>query len=224
MASRRSRSRSASAAKRGAGPGGRERLLAAATECFAANGYAATGIAEVCKTAGVAKTALYWHFEHKEGLLAAVIEQVGTRWIEHIQKAVYLEGDPLLRVQRLADEWRRIIEDEPELLRMLLIAQLERGETEPARSALRKVWQRAEQALIQGIEDALGTPVRDVDLLAGTVFTLLQGVMLRKISDPDPENVERSLEELKRTVVLLIAERLPDGFPEAGQGSPTDGA
>lgn len=190
---------------------GRERLLAAAIELFAERGYAATGIAEVCARAGVAKTALYWHFENKEGLLAAVIETTGTSWIEQIRKAAYLEGAAEQRIQRLVEEWRRIVLEQPELLRLPMIAQLEQGESRRAQAALRTIWQRAERALIEGIEDTVGRALPDVDLLAHTVFALLQGAMLRQIVQPDAAQLDRVLGELRRTVVLLIADRLPSG-------------
>jgi AcrR family transcriptional regulator len=53
-----------------------ERLRAAAMELFAERGYAASGVSAICERAGVAKTALYWHFGSKEGLLAVVLEEV----------------------------------------------------------------------------------------------------------------------------------------------------
>lgn len=189
----------------------RERLLTAAVELFAERGYAATGIAEVCARAGVAKTALYWHFDNKEGLLAAVIESVGTHWIEQIRKAAYQAGTPEERIDRLVAEWRRILLEQPELLRLPIIAQLEQGGSQRAKEALRTIWQRAEWALIEGIEDTIGSALPDVDLLAHTVFALLQGAMLRQIVDPDETQLDRVLDELRRTIVLLIADRLPRG-------------
>jgi AcrR family transcriptional regulator len=203
---RRTRRRSAPAPDRN----GRERLLAAAVDLFAERGYAAAGIAEICARADVAKTALYWHFESKEGLLAAVIEAIGSHWIEQIQKAAYQEGDPEQRIRRLVEEWRRILLEQPELLRLPMIAQLEQGKSQRARLALRSIWQRAERALVEGIEDTVGGELPDVDLLAHTVFALLQGAMLRQIVDPDVTQLDRVLEELRRTVVLLIADRLPE--------------
>jgi AcrR family transcriptional regulator len=205
------RKRASKAAREGDTPGGRERLIEAAICRFAEQGYAATGIAEVCREAGVAKTALYWHFESKEGLLAAVVERVGTQWIEQIQKAAYLGGGPLERLERLTDEWRRIVLEQPELLRLPLVAQLEQGDSEVARRALRKIWRRAEQALVEGIEDTVGVALPDVDLLAHNMFVLLQGAMVRQISDPDPKQLERVLEDLKRTFLLLVVDRLPPG-------------
>jgi hypothetical protein len=54
-------------------------------------------------------------------------------------------------------------------------------------------------------------PVPDVDLLAHTIFVLLQGTMLRQIGAPDPEQLDRMLEDLRRTVFLAVSDRLPEG-------------
>ncbi len=47
-----------------------ERLLRAATVLFTRQGYAGTGINQICTRARIAKTALYWHFGSKEELFA----------------------------------------------------------------------------------------------------------------------------------------------------------
>lgn len=53
----------------------RERLLDAALTIFAQRGYAATGIREILKVAGVTQPTLYHHFADKAALLQALIEQ-----------------------------------------------------------------------------------------------------------------------------------------------------
>ena len=144
-------------------------------------------------------------------LLAAVLTQVGTQWIEQLQKAAYLEGEPEDRLKRLTEEWRRIVLEQPELLRLPLVAQLEQGHSEVARDALRTLWLRSERALIEGIEDTIGVPIPDVDLVAHTIFVLLQGAMLRHMADPNAERLDRLLEDVQRTALLTIEGRLPEG-------------
>lgn len=55
---------------------GRERkqqLLDAAEDLFAANGYASTRIADICRAAGVAKGLFYWYFDTKSDLFGELV-------------------------------------------------------------------------------------------------------------------------------------------------------
>jgi AcrR family transcriptional regulator len=47
----------------------REQILAAATEAFAAAGFAATSLDDVAAQAGVSRAILYRHFDSKNGLV-----------------------------------------------------------------------------------------------------------------------------------------------------------
>jgi AcrR family transcriptional regulator len=203
------RRRAARASRRAQGEESRARLLACAAELFAERGYAATSVGDVCRRAGVAKPALYWHFGSKEGLLAAVIESIGTSWIEELQKSAYLEGEPLQRFERLLEGWRRILIEQPRLIRLPMIVLLEQGEaSERIREALLVVIRRAESALVQGIEDSVAQGLPDVDLLARTILELLQGAVLWRVLEPQAD-LDRTFDEIRRTVALGLAARVP---------------
>jgi AcrR family transcriptional regulator len=53
----------------------RARIMRAGSECFAKNGYDATGVAEICQRAGVTKGGFYHHFPSKQALFLALFEQ-----------------------------------------------------------------------------------------------------------------------------------------------------
>lgn len=73
-------------------------LVAQARALFARRGYAAVSLAEIVDHAGVTKGALYHHFENKEALFRAVVEQV--------------QDDVAARVEAAAgafdDSWRQL--------------------------------------------------------------------------------------------------------------------
>jgi AcrR family transcriptional regulator len=189
----------------------RERLLDAGIALFSERGYAATSIDAVCRRAGTVRTALYWHFASKEGLLAAVVERVAVQWIEQIRKSAYLAGDPLARLERVIEGFREILEAKPHLLRLLLSVSLERSDVSPrTRRTLQGVFERAEAALVEGIEDALGREIPDLDLVAHTALALLQAALLRRLVDPDGADLERLLAELRRVILLSVASRLSE--------------
>ena len=51
----------------------RSRILEAAKECFAQRGYDGTGVAEICRHAGVTKGAFYHHFPSKQALFLELL-------------------------------------------------------------------------------------------------------------------------------------------------------
>lgn len=71
----------------------RQALLHAARELFGEHGYAATSLDEITSAAKVTKGALYHHFEGKQGLFAAVYEQV-KREVSERAATAFLEPDP----------------------------------------------------------------------------------------------------------------------------------
>jgi TetR/AcrR family acrAB operon transcriptional repressor len=54
----------------------REAIIDAAVQVFLIQGVSRTTLAQIAKAAGVTRGAIYWHFENKEDLLAALWEQL----------------------------------------------------------------------------------------------------------------------------------------------------
>jgi AcrR family transcriptional regulator len=63
-------------------PARRQELLQVAARVFAQSGYAATSMDDIAAAAGVSKLVAYRHFDTKEGLYRAVLEQVFQRQVE----------------------------------------------------------------------------------------------------------------------------------------------
>jgi AcrR family transcriptional regulator len=203
---------SATSARRAQGERSRERLIEAAIQIISERGFAAASVGDICREAGVAKTALYWHFDNKEGLLAKVLERVGENWIAAMRERTYLVGEPPARLAGLIDAWREILQSQPQLIRLPLLVQLGIGETSDSiREALGLVLERARRALIAGIEDSLGDGLRDLEMVAQIILTLFQGALLHQVMHPEQdEELERILAEVHRTIALILWDRLPD--------------
>ncbi len=63
----------------------RRRILEAAREAFASQGYQATGVAEICQRAGVTKGAFFYHFPTKQALFLALLEEWLTQLDRYMQ-------------------------------------------------------------------------------------------------------------------------------------------
>ena len=60
----------------------RRRILEATLELAAERGYEGTTIAQVSKRSGLPSGSVYWHFENKDSLFAALIEQSFEEWAQ----------------------------------------------------------------------------------------------------------------------------------------------
>jgi AcrR family transcriptional regulator len=73
-------------------PAVRERILAAAFEVVSKYGYNGTTVAKVAAKAGLPVGSVYWHYENKDQLLVALIEDSYERW--HSQIGQYQQPLP----------------------------------------------------------------------------------------------------------------------------------
>ena len=60
----------------------RQHLIDAAARCFAEHGYDGTGVAMICESADVSKGAFYHHFDTKQTLFLALLQQ----WLEGLDR------------------------------------------------------------------------------------------------------------------------------------------
>lgn len=91
----------------------RERLLRAAAEIFAANGYAGTSLTEIHERAGVTKGAIYFHYPNKESVAEAIVERQLERWPALVKRFCAEESDPVVVVVALTFAITRAFRDEP---------------------------------------------------------------------------------------------------------------
>ena len=83
-----------------------EAILQGAIEEFLANGYAATSMDKVAKTAGVSKATIYSHFGDKESLFNAVIQDLVKdkfQTVTGLDSAQSLEQNPKIVLSQIAN-------------------------------------------------------------------------------------------------------------------------
>ncbi|MGH7785330.1 MAG: TetR/AcrR family transcriptional regulator [Candidatus Binatia bacterium] len=187
----------------------RERIIEAATELFSTRGYAGSGVDRLAERSGIAKTAIYYHFGNKEGLLAAVLERAATQWIEGIQNASRQAGDPIGRLDRALAGMRAMLEERPWIYKLFQILALEMAEQKPeVHATLQGIIRRARLAITDGMREALGVEVPDADGVAGAILATLDGVSLGLQLDPERVSLDQVFADLRRVTAFLIATRL----------------
>ena len=66
----------------------REQILDVSVQVFARNGFHSTSMNDVADAAGVTKPVLYQHFDSKQDLYLALLEEAGNRLRTAVSKAV----------------------------------------------------------------------------------------------------------------------------------------
>ncbi|WP_139982081.1 TetR/AcrR family transcriptional regulator [Nocardioides litoris] len=103
--------------------GTRAALVAAARPLFATKGYAGVGTDELATAAGVTRGALYHQFGGKEGLFAAVYEELSAEIVEQLgghRSPGSGAADPLVAVRASIDAWLAVCA-RPDVHRIVLL-------------------------------------------------------------------------------------------------------
>src|SRR6476661_7229768 len=102
--------------KRADGELSRERILDAATEIAAERGYEGTSIGAVSAKCGLPASSIYWHFQDKDDLIAAVIERSFSTWLP--AWTMPDDGEPVEQVVAMAAQIAKALLESPDFLRL----------------------------------------------------------------------------------------------------------
>ncbi len=191
----------------------RRKIVHAAAALMAERGFAGTSIAAVSKRSGLPSGSIYWHFDSKEALLGAVVEEGARRWFESLTGG-NLPSAPADRAAALLERAARSLEEQPEFLRLLLLIALERGEVDAASVAvIRRVRTLALQhirslvtALLNGFDRR--TASRLADDFARLALCVADGAFVAHHIDPEPTDIRRVFDLLRRALTALASELL----------------
>lgn len=160
--------------KRANGLASREAILDAAAQIAGERGYEGTSIKLVSERSGLPASSIYWHFEDKDELIAAVIDRSFTDWIEAL--TTIPDVPPGTSVEDLFVTGMRDAGEQlakfPDFLRLGLMLILERRPEEPA--ARQRFHQARVETLarIEEIYGALFTELGSEQILRLARFTL----------------------------------------------------
>jgi AcrR family transcriptional regulator len=181
----------------------REALLDAAIELIADGGYTATGVDAIAKRSGVVKSALYWHFGSKDGLLVAALERTAREWVAELEAAVVLDAGPNERLENLIQHVRHLFYS-PERIRLILSALIERGsENKEVREGVARILSIMRDAIARGMQVLPVAPER-IEGLAALALENLLGMFFDYFADPNPDLLERRLKVFRKMLILFV--------------------
>jgi AcrR family transcriptional regulator len=191
----------------------RARLLESAAEEFARNGLERTSIEQVASGAGYTRGAFYGHFESKEELCLAMLEERFDRYLDEFSRVLATDEEPEIRARRAGDHLARIVESDPASQRLLFEFAAHGLRNERFRRELVERYRRlrervAEVFRLHAEEYGVRSPV-PFDRLALMTFTIANGVALAKLLEPEhvPEDLHGEILEILFSGLRTMVER-----------------
>jgi len=182
----------------------REALLDAAIELIADGGYTATGVDAIARRSGVVKSALYWHFGSKDGLLIAALERTAREWVAEFEASVVVKAEPTERLENMLQHVRNLFYERPERIRLILSALIERGpENAEVREGVARILGVMREAIARGMS-VLPIPPERIHGLATLALQVLTGAFFDYISNPDPALLEQRLKVIRKMLALFV--------------------
>lgn len=160
--------------------GNREELVAGATRCLFAKGYAGTTARDVATASGVSLAAIGYHFGSKEALLQEALQQALADWGDRLEALLSAEAD-------FVTTWTRVIDSFAEnrqlwALQFELLAQFDR---EPAlRESFAEAGRRARAGLAELVDRAPANREPAEQAMGAFYQTLLAGLAAMWLADP----------------------------------------
>jgi TetR/AcrR family transcriptional regulator, transcriptional repressor for nem operon len=180
----------------------RQRLMDAALGVFARNGYERATVDEIVREAGFSKGAFYVHFEAKEDIFWAMLEER----TKHLQEAFREAADLDLPVsQNLAMILRSIFSqnrDDPlwSALFMEFAAHASRNhKVRDQLATLHRSWRDfAMEALDRGRDAGLVRKDLDVEFASSVQIAVVEGMLMQSRLAPDTFDLDSTVEPLSR--------------------------
>lgn len=179
----------------------RAAIIAAALRCLARSGVAKTSISDICKEAQIRSGHLYYYFESKDALLAAIMRFNQDQISERIQHMLEGEGDlasKIFDVHIEAEKQRSALGLTP-VLRMELECYFSREDHAGPREATGEHLSAAiRQAVKQGIADGQLPEDVDIGAFCTAIVLIWNGLAHNRLS------ASFDIEENRRAVQTLL--------------------
>jgi AcrR family transcriptional regulator len=189
----------------------RERLLEAGLELFGTRGYAATGVKDICRQAGVTDRYFYESFRDSQALFVAVFDRVTDELFASVAGAVIaVEPEPEPQLRAAIGTFVRALGDDPRVRRVVFSEAAAAGAEgeQHMRATLRRF-----TALVAATA-RLHVPHTVPDELVHMVALSLVGTLERVVIEWQDGELDLPIERIVdhcTTIFLTFVERLESG-------------
>lgn len=207
----------------------RARIIEEAIALFARKGFAPTSTQDLAKAIGMTTGILYWHFEDKEALLIAVIEELERRLAEDLTRggAALVQAGPVETMEVLIARVAAVVEAHQQNLLLVGVVGAEATDTNPrVEKALRRAYARfagVAQTLMEAAQrEGAIDPALDVECAAQMFIGMYMGGILHQRLYRQSYPLARALPVLQQMLLKSVVGALPRrGAAQRRKSAPT---
>ena len=191
----------------------RERILDAAQHLVIENGFAATSVDQVLRSAGTSKGAFFHHFDSKRDLARSLTERYVAADVAELQAALDATAsvpDPAERViafvRHFEDAAEELMAVQSNCLYVAVLTEqqlISQGNADLINHAI-EVWRREIADLLRAAAVSRDVDLEDVDALADHFFVTFEGAFLLCRSTSMPGHMRAQLRVLRRMLSSLL--------------------
>lgn len=187
----------------------RQRLLEAAVGVFARNGYERATVDEIVREAGFSKGAFYVHFESKDDLFWAMLEERITRQQEAFRQTLDSSLPVAQNLSRILNGVFALGKEDPLWGPLFMEFGAHAARNEKVRERLGAMYRNwhafAVETLKEGRELGLVRKDIDIEFAASTLIAVIEGTIMQSRLAPDARHLERTVKPLSRLLAEWLA-------------------
>lgn len=189
----------------------RNKILKAANQLFSKTGYDATGVAEICQTAGVSKGAFYHHFPTKQAifmvLLNSYLNGIETGF-NLMRQETHDVPQAILQMAELVGSLFQTADIHlPIFLEFWTQANHDPHIWEAAIAPYRRYQSYFAEMIQEGIDEGSLQPV-DAQLASRVLVSLAVGMLMQSLFDPQITNWQSEARQSMELLMYGIARRI----------------
>jgi AcrR family transcriptional regulator len=195
------------------------RILDAARELFAAEGYEAVTMRKIAERIEYSPTAIYAHFKDKNALIRELCESDFLAFAQTFVGFLTVE-DPIERLRRAGSAYVEFAVENPQHYRLMFMTQrppIEDEDTSGVNDPSRNAYAFLRATVAEAIDKGLFRPeLTDANLVAQTIWAALHGTVALQITaycSKDAWMAWASLDERRAFMADLILRGLLREFP-----------
>lgn len=187
----------------------RERILVAAQKCFVLHGFHAASMANIAETAGMSAGLIYRYFKAKNDIILAIIERQLEEARADIAK-LHANSDVVEGIAEVFRQWKA---NDPGITNAALFLELTAQATRDAEIAA--ATHASDQVLRADLvawfarsseQGGMGVPESEVEMRVLIVQSLIEGLAIRSIAQPDLSVAEVKV-ALEHILPVLLSPR-----------------